>query len=207
MKDILIIGCGGHAKVVYDVIEQAKNYNIVGFISEKKDNKFEYRGKKAIGTDEQLIELYKSGIQHAVVGIGYLGDSQVRDRVYTKLKKIGFEIPALVDITAKLAADVKIGEGAFIGKGAIINSNAIIDDMAIINSGAIVEHDCKVGQFSHVSIATNLCGSVVVGHHTFIGAGTTIIQCVAIGNNVVVGAGSTVLNDISSNSKVFGIVK
>lgn len=196
MEDIILIGCGGHAKSVVDSIESAGKYNIVGFLDYKAEK---YKQYEVIGKDEKLEELFLSGIKNAFVTIGYMGKSMLRNDIYDKLKKIGFSIPSIVDSSAILASDVQISEGVYIGKGAIVNSNAVIDKMSIVNTGAIVEHDCKVGSFSHVAVGSVLCGAVSIGKNVLIGANATILQERSIGDFSIIGAGVTVRKSIKEN--------
>ena len=194
MKDIILVGFGGHAKSVIDSIEKAEQYKIVGY-TDIESNK-EYRGYQYLGSDDVLQQYFDKGIKYAFISVGYMGKGDLRSILYKKVKEIGYIIPVIADVSAQIAADVQIGEGCFIGKGAIINSDAVIGKMCIINSGAIVEHDCRVGEFSHVSVGTVLCGNVKVGQSVFVGANATVIQGRAIGNNCTVGAGLVVRRDL-----------
>lgn len=202
MEDIVIIGFGGHAKVVADSIELSMKYNIVGYTDiEKRASHYRY-----IGTDDRLIELYQSGVRKAVIGLGYLGRSNKRDEIVSFARDIGYEFPVICDSTAIVSKNVVIGEGTYVGKNVVINADSRVGKYCIINTGSIVEHENVVGDYSHISVGTILCGEVSIGHHSMIGAGTTVIQCKTIGNNCVVGANSTVLSDITDNLKVYGII-
>ena len=126
MKKIVVIGCGGHAKSVIDIIERTGEYEIAGFADRKKDESFSYRGYKIIAADEEFDMLYRSGIKYAAVGIGYMGAGNLRQRMYDRLKEAGFYLPVLRDPSAVAACDVRAGEGAIIGKAAVVNSDAVI---------------------------------------------------------------------------------
>lgn len=206
MEKIILIGAGGHAKSVIDSIEQAGTYEIVGFSEKFKDEGIQYRGYKVICSDDELEEIYKSGVQNAFITIGYMGNSDLREKIYYKLKNIGFNIPSVVDQSAILATDVQIGKGCFIAKGTIINSQSCISDLAIINTGTVIEHECYVGFNTHIAGNSTMCGNVNVGDNVFVGAGSTVIQGVTIGESTIVGAASTVLHNIGNNKKVFGII-
>ena len=200
MEKLLIIGIGGHANSVIDSIKQNTEYEIAGYVDiEKKVCAYNL---DYLGNDDNLDTIYKSGIKHAFVCIGFLGNSDLRKNIYNKLTSIGFKIPIIIDKTAILANNCKVGEGTFVGKGAIINSNACIGKMCIINSGSIIEHDCSVGDFSHIAVSACMCGEVKVGNNTFIGANSTVVQCVNIGSNVTIGAGMTIISDIIDNKRV-----
>lgn len=206
MKEkIILLGCGGHAKSIVDAIEAAGIFEIAGFVDNVAQKEFEYRGYKVIGCDDQLQEIYSSGIHYAFVSVGFLGRGRVRNKLYKQLKKIGFTLPTIIDPTAVLAVDVNIGEGTFVGKKAVINSNALIGKMAIINTATVIEHDSVIDDFCHLAISSVICGMVHVGENTFVGANVTVIQGVNIGANAVLGAGTVVVKDIPSSCTVVGV--
>lgn len=189
MEDIILVGYGGHAKSVADCIERMNKYNIIGYtdFEEAKDARYCY-----LGTDDALVEMYNRGVKNAVVSVGYLGKGSLRQRLYSMLKSIGFNLPVIADPSSIVASDVICGEGTFIGKGAIVNSEASIGKMCIINTGAIIEHECVLGDFVHVAVGTVLCGQVRIGDAAFVGANATVIQCMRIQDRQIVPAGVTI---------------
>ena len=203
MEDIILVGFGGHAKSIADSIEQSKEYRIIGYTEQTVCNGAS--GYNYLGTDDVLEEYYSKGVKCAMICVGYLGKSRIRDRLYTQLKSIGYKLPVIIDNSAIIAKDARIEEGSYIGKGAIVNANAKLDKMCIINSGAIVEHECKIGEFVHVAVGAVLCGNVSVRAHSFVGANATIIQGISIGENCVIGAGSTVLKNVVTDKTVYGV--
>ena len=203
MEKIILLGIGGHAHSVVDSIEGEGKYSVYGFLDMKDREGERYREHKVVGTDDLLESYFNKGIKNAFVTVGYLGKGDIRNRLYLQLKKIGFNIPTIVDRTAVIAADVTLGEGTFVGKGAVVNSVTEIGKMCIINTSAIIEHDCKIGDFSHISVGSALCGSVQVGKESFIGANATIIQGKTIGNKCIIGAGTTIRKDVEDNYMVW----
>jgi sugar O-acyltransferase (sialic acid O-acetyltransferase NeuD family) len=188
VEEIILIGFGGHAKSVADCIERQGFYQIIGYTDmEQCSSKYEY-----LGTDDVLPDYYDRGVRSAVIGVGYLGKGEVRQKKYNELKNIGFSLPIICDPSAVVSEDAEIGEGTFIGKGAIINANADIGKMCIINTGAIVEHDCVVNDFSHIAVGAVLCGGVKVEQSAFIGANATVIQGITIPSHSIIGAGMTI---------------
>lgn len=204
MEDIVLLGFGGHAKSVVDTIEKQGKYRIIGFLDVPENNKVFYRGYTVIGGDQDAASYFQKGVHNAFITVGYLGSSRTRNKLYTMLKEAGFCLPVIQDETAVLSLDCVVEEGTYIGKNVILNANSHIHKMGIINTGAIVEHDCQVGEFSHVAVGAVLCGNVWVGNETLVGANATVIQECKIGNNVIVGAGCTVLQDIEDNQKYYG---
>ena len=203
VKRIILLGSGGHACSVVDSIEDKAEYSIVGFSDLKPSS---YRGYEVVCCDDELERLFSDGVRFAFITIGFMGKSQQRERLYKKLKEIGYSIPTIIDRTAAIAKDAVVGEGTFIGKNSVVNSGAQIGINTIINSGAIVEHECVVGDFSHVSVGACICGQCKIGNSCLIGANSTVIQNLSIGDNCIIGAGSTVLSDVPKDSTVYGIV-
>jgi len=200
-KRLLLIGGGGHCRSVLDCLLTLDEYGKIGIID--YDNQ-SVLGIDVIGTDDMLPRLFEDGWKYAFVTVGSVGNTAARRRLYEMIKRIGFIVPSVVDITAAVARGTQIGEGCFVGKNAVINTGASLGCCSIINTGAIAEHDCKVGDFSHISPGAVLCGQVSVGSDTHIGAGSVVRQQISIGNNVMIGAGSVVLKDIPDGQTAYG---
>ncbi|MCM1266540.1 MAG: acetyltransferase [Bacteroidales bacterium] len=203
MEDIILLGAGGHAKSVIDCIKRQGEYKIIGFLDKEERGKVCYKGYEIIGGDDNLPALYAQGVRNAFVTVGFLGGSTVRNRLYDRLKQIGFRLPNIIDPSAVVAEDAGLGEGNFIGKLAMLNADAKIGSMCIINSGALIEHECRVGDFSHISVGSVLCGGVTVGSNTFVGAGSTLIQGITVGDGCIVAAGMTLRKSIRDHEMVY----
>jgi len=203
--DIVLVGGGGHCKVVISIIKKLDTFNIIG-ISDLKEN----LGKEVLGietryTDDQLEELHDKGIKYAFVTLGSVGNPDNRIRLFEILKQIGFEIPVIISKDATVDESVEIEEGTVIMPGAIINPGTKIGKNCIINTGAIIDHDCTIGDHVHIAPGVTLSGSVKIGTGSHIGTGASVIQGIEIGSRVIVGAGSVVVNTIQDNKKVMGV--
>ncbi len=200
MKRILLIGGGGHCRSIIDTLKD-KDYDDIGIIDSVNVC---YNGISVVGSDEDIVQLYKSGWKEAFVTVGSIGDVAVRKGLYNMVKEAGFAIPAIIDKTAIVSEDVLISEGVFVGKKAIINAGCKIGECAIINTGAIIEHDCRVGSFAHISTGAILCGQTEIGENSHVGAGTVIRQLIKIGRDTLIGAGSVVVKDITDGVMAYG---
>jgi len=203
--DIVLVGGGGHCKVVISIIKKLDTFNIPG-ISDLKEN----LGKEVLGimtkyTDDQLEELHDKGIKYAFVTLGSVGNPDNRIRLFEMLKQIGFEIPVIISKDATVDESVEIEEGTVIMPGAIINPGTKIGKNCIINTGAIIDHDCMIGDHVHIAPGVTLSGSVKIGTGSHIGTGASVIHGIEIGSRVIVGAGSVVVNTIQDNKKVMGV--
>ena len=128
----MILGNGGHAKSLVDIIEREKRYEIAGYVVNENNSEMPDVKYPRLGGDAQLEQIFQSGITNAAVGVGYMGNSGLREKLWEQLKQIGFSLPVICDPSAVLAGNVKIGEGSFIGKGSIVNANASVGKMCII---------------------------------------------------------------------------
>lgn len=203
MRKIVVLGAGGHAKSVIDTIEAQGKYEIVGIV-DKSRQRNSCKKYKVIGDDDDLQDIYISGIQSAFIAVGFLGKSNLRERLYDKLISIGYEIPTIVDNTAKIAKEVFIGEGSYIGKGSVINTDSYIGKMCIVNTGAIIEHGSRINDYTHVAVGAVLCGGVCIGKMSLIGANATVIQNLKIGNKCIVGAGTVITKDMGDSEMRYG---
>lgn len=203
MEKIIILGKGGHAESLVDIVERENKYEIAGYVINDSSQSSENERYSVIGSDMDLEQIFESGIRNAALGIGYLGKSDLREKLWKKLKAIGFSFPIICDPSAVLAGNIRLGEGTMVGKGAIINANASVGEMCIINTGAVIEHGCMVEEFSHISVGSVLCGEVRVGRASFVGANATVIQGKKIGNQCIIGAGITVRKNVGDNHIVW----
>lgn len=203
MEDIILLGLGGHAHSVVDSIEQSGKYNIIGFLDTKEMQGKRFKDYCVLDTDDALQKYYGKGIKNAFVTIGFMGHGNVRNKLYKKIKDIGYTVPNIIDSTAVVSKNAVLEDGIFVGKKAVVNANVKIGSMCIINTGAIVEHDCVIGRFSHIAVSSVLCGGVLVGEQTLIGANATVLQERKIGNCCLIGAGTTIRKDVEDDSMVY----
>lgn len=201
---LLLIGAGGHCKVVLDTLIYNKEYEVSGIIDLKDSVGSRVFGVPVIGVDLDLPRLRRSGIKRCFIAVGSIGSPQPRIRLYNIAKKSGYIFPNLISPHAKVSCRAILGEGNYIAPGAIINAGAEIGNQCIINTGVIIEHDCKIGDFVHISPGSVLSGGVVVGCGSHVGTGSIIIHNVRIGAGTIIGAGSVVTKNISKDKIAYG---
>ena len=191
MKDIVLIGGGGHCQAVIDVVEQEGLFKIVGIID--KPEMFEEKVLKyqIIGNDSELINLVKS-CNNALITIGQIKTPSARIKLFNKLLQLGFKLPTIVSPRAYISKHSSIGIGSVVMHDAIISAGAVIGDNCIINTKAIVEHGSKIGNHCHISTNSVINGEVVVGDGSFIGSGSVTKEGIKINDNFFAKAGSVV---------------
>ncbi len=201
MKNIILLGGGGHAKVVANALLSNKKYNILGYIDKKNNGKL-LEKIKYLGNDNKLQEIYTKGTQLAFCAIGSIGDYSIRKNAIEKAKKIGFNFINAKHPTSIISQNVILGEGIYIGPNVIINPETQIGNYCILNTGCIIEHDCEIGEYVHISLGTIIGGGVIIENGSHVGLGSKVIQNIKIGKNAFVCAGAVVVNDIEDNNKV-----
>ncbi len=202
-KKIVLIGGGGHCKVVISILKKLDNFEIEGIVDNYKAGSL-ISGIKIIGTDNDLKDIHKSGINYALITVGSVRDNIKRYRLFNMAREIGYKFPSIISPEAIVDEIVRIDEGTVIMPGSIINIDSSIGKNCIINTGAIIEHDCKIGNHCHIAPGVHISGAVNISELSFIGIGATIIQGIKIGKNVTVGAGSVVIKDIPDNVIALG---
>lgn len=202
-QKIIVLGAGGHAKVVIDAINKSGNYKIAGLVLNDKIIN-EHYGIKVIGADSDLEHLFKHVCKNAIVAVGSIGNPSVRINLAMKLKKIGFRLPSIIHPSAIIAGGVEIKDGTFIAAGSIIGPDSRIGENVIVNSGSSIDHDCIVDDFAHIAPGVFVSGGVHIEERVHIGIGSCIRENVKVGRNSLIGAGSVVISDIPENRKAYG---
>ncbi|MBZ4644152.1 MAG: acetyltransferase [Deferribacteraceae bacterium] len=206
-SDVLLLGAGGHAKVIIETIQNYHNeFTIIG-ITEKDESKKHQKilGIPVIGTDDVLQELYDNGLRKIFISIGMIGNYRPRAYLYNLVKDIGFECINVIHGTSILSKHIVLGQGNAILAGVIINTEVKIGNNCIINTGSIIEHECSIGNNIHIAPGAKICGQVSIDDNCMIGVGANIIQGIHIGQNSIIGAGSVVTTDIPPNSIAVGV--
>jgi len=175
MEKILLIGGGGHAKSVIDVIEQEGRFEIAGIVEKFIGESHSVLDYEIIGTDDELPCL-REHYDYAIVTVGQIESAKLRIKLYTRLKELGFNLPAVISPLAYISKHATLGEGTVVMHHALVNAGAKVGNNCIINSKALVEHDAVVESHCHISTGAILNGDVYVKEKSFVGSGVTTKQ-------------------------------
>jgi sugar O-acyltransferase (sialic acid O-acetyltransferase NeuD family) len=192
MKPLLIIGCGGHARSLIELIETAAEWRIHGLVGLPEEVGSCVLGYPVIGIDVDLPALSKQ-CTAAVVAIGHIHNSAPRIRLAKQLENLGFQFPVLISPHAVVSRHSQLGPGTTLGHGVIVNAGAIIGSHCILNSCSLVEHDVHIGNYCHISTGVLLNGGVRVGHGSFVGSGAIIREGITLPPATVITAGKRVM--------------
>ena len=198
MKELLLIGAGGHCRSCIEVIESSAEYRIRGIIGLPHEVGQSTFGYSVLGHDDNLPQLIEQ-CPNAIVAVGQIKSASARVALYDRLIDLGAHLPVVVASTAIVSRNAKVGPGTLVMHGAIVNAGAVVGSNVIVNSRALIEHDAKVGNHCHISTGAILNGNATVGHASFIGSGATVFHSVRVGDNTVIGAGTIVNCDVGNN--------
>lgn len=200
MKNLLIIGTGGHARPIISTAKQQIDFNICGLI----DISFNGQNESildipVLGGNEVLLD-YGTSSTAIIIAIG---DNKLRKKIYLEILKKGYDIPTLIHSTAYVSEFVNLGHGNYIGPFSHLGPNVSIGNANIVNSCANLEHEVIIGDYSQVAPNSVICGRCNIGDNVFIGANSTVIEQLTISNDTYIGAGSVIVSSIHQSGKKF----
>jgi UDP-perosamine 4-acetyltransferase len=200
--DVLIVGAGGHGKVVREILLAAGKHRPIGFIDANPSLAGSIiAGLPVFGHINALPKL-RSRCAGAIIAIG---DNRTRQTYATRLIEHGFELVQAIHPAATVAPSARLGRNVVVAASAVISTEASVGDHAIINTAAVLDHESHIGEAAHVCPGVLLAGRVRIGARAFIGLGAKVIQCLSIGEDAIVGAGAVVIADLPESVTAVGV--
>jgi len=203
VRDIVLIGGGGHCVSCIDAIESAGNWNIVAILDMPEHVGKRVRGYTITGSDVD-IETIAREHRYALVTVGHIKSSVVRKKLFEAAVRAGFSLEVVCASSARVSSHAFVGKGSVILHGAYVNANASIGVNCIVNTGSIVEHDAIIGDHCHISTGAIVNGGCSVGSDCFVGSGAVIQNGIRICDNVTIGSGAVVTRDITETGIYIG---
>lgn len=203
-RRVLILGAGGHGRVVLDILLETGDHQIVGFL----DSNDAIHGRRVdgfpvLGDPQELTYLAQAHDVDAVIIA--IGDNGTRRRLAREVEAAGLELVSAIHPSATLARNATLGRNVVVAAGTVVCAHTQIGDSVILNTGCIVDHQTMIGEGSHICPGVRLAGRVKVESGAFIGIGATVVPRVTIGCEAIVGAGAVVIDDVPSMATVVGI--
>lgn len=198
MKNLVIIGAGGHGKVAADIALKMNKWERIEFLDDTY-NLEATMGIEVTGRTESVVSKIKDSDIFVAIG-----KSEVREEKTKQLEELDASIATLIHPDAVIGTDVKIGNGTVIMARVVVNCSTEIGKGSIINTGATVDHDCRIGDYVHVCPGVNIAGGVEICYNTWIGIGSTVINNIRICSNCYLGAGAVATKDIDNAGTYIG---
>ncbi len=205
MKDVVIIGAGGHAREILDVIDavntEAPIVNMIGYIVDPQ-----YGRTGTVVNDRPILGGFDWLENHLNTSvICGVGAPNLRKYLVERVQVIGNKFFTIIHPSAKLTKWIQLGEGVVITAGSILTNNIYIGNHVHINIDCTVSHDTIINEFTTLSPGVHICGSVHIQNGCFIGAGVTVIDKISVGAWSIIGAGASIVSDVPANSTVVGV--
>lgn len=188
MKNLYLIGGGGHCRSCIDVIELEGKYKIQGIFDLRQNVGNTILGYPIIGEDNDL-DRYISPNNYFLITIGQIKSSEIRTTFFQKIKNKSGNLATIISPRAHVSKHAQIGEGTIVMHDALVNSCAIIGENCIINTKALVEHDVKILNHCHISTAAVVNGGVLIRDNCFIGSNSVLLQGIDVPANSIISAG------------------
>jgi len=200
MRKLIIIGSGGHGRVIADCAQQIGNYSQIDFLDDCYLDRQDNNQWSVIG----LVKDFTQHIEHADFIVAY-SDGSLRKQVMDQLLHANATLVTLVHPSAVVSPNSIIGKGVVIFANAVINIGAKISDGCIINTGSTVDHDCIVKHCVHISPGVSIGGGVRIAPFCWLGIGSTVIDSITLADNTQLGAGAVVTQSTQANSLYVGV--
>jgi sugar O-acyltransferase (sialic acid O-acetyltransferase NeuD family) len=198
MKNIILIGAGGHAESCIDLIEEVGQYEIFGLLGFSEEIGRRIFGYSVMGDNNDLAQELASKCPNALVAVGQIKTAKIRKELFHLAKRAGFQLPSIIAPSAYVSRRAVIGEASIVMPGAVVRAGARVGKNCIINSHAVIEHSVEIGSYCHVASAAIVNGGAKIQDSSFIGSGTIVYQGIEIASESVIRAGSVVFKDITS---------
>jgi|TARA_B110001469_G_C9601579_1_gene298936 sugar O-acyltransferase (sialic acid O-acetyltransferase NeuD family) len=195
-KPVIIIGAGGHAKVVANILKLSR-IEVLGVVTPDLNVGSYFLNLKVLGDDSVIFDYAPAEIE-LVNGVGALPHQNIRLKLTQQMTEKAYVFAKVTHPTAIIAKDVVLDEGSQIMAGVIIQPGTMIGKNTIINSGSIIDHDCRIAENCHIAPGVVCSGGVNIEKNVHIGTGTSIIQNIKIGEGSIIAAGSIVYKDVAT---------
>ena len=195
---IVVIGAGGHGKVVLDAIFAAGSHVVAGIV----DDNHQLAGMRLfdlpiVNSIEELND-----VEGCIIAIG---DNMIRREKYDLYLQAGYAPVTVIHPSAVISPWAEIGKGTVVMANAVINPDASIGDNAVLYTSCTIDHECRISDHAYISPGCNVCGQANVRTGAMLGAGAVVLPGISIGEWSVVGAGAVVTKDVADNVTVAGV--
>ena len=199
---MLVIGTGGHASEIYDILSEESLNNLYFFDIYNNRHISTLFGFSVISEEQKLQEIIKKD-PNFIIGIG---NCKLRKSTCERIEILGGIPISVFSSTAQIGKfNIFFGPGCNIMSFSLVSSNVQVGRGTLINSRVNIHHNVSIGEFCEIGPAAVLLGDVKVGNNVMIGAGAIILPGLVIEDNAIVGAGAVVTKNIGIGVKVKGV--
>ena len=200
-RGLLIVGAGGHGKVIADSACESGRWDKIAFLDDKFPELRTVLDWPIIGNINEAGN-FRNEYSETMVAVG---DNLLRMQIIDRMIAHGFDLPVIIHPRAAVSRYAVLGEGTFVMNQAAVNVCAVIGKGCIVNTGATIGHDSVLGDFVHVAPGASIGGEAFIGAGSWVGMGAAIIERVKVGKGVVIGAGTVIVRDVMDDVVIVGV--
>lgn len=201
MTRLVIVGAGGHGKVVADSASSQGRWSSVSFVDDRPGARQDVLGLSIVGTTADISRLVDGNTEIVVA----IGDGKRRLELLLDYHRLGYPVVTVTHPAATVSRFSEVGAGSVIFAGAVIQPGAVLGLGCIVSTGATVDHDCSLGNVVHVCPGAHLAGNVVVGTGSWLGVGSAVRHGIRIGEWAMIGAGAAVVAHVPDGTTAMGV--
>ncbi|CAN1534470.1 CysE Serine acetyltransferase [Methylophilaceae bacterium] len=201
MRQAVILGTGGHCRVVLSVLKDLGSHHILDILELA-----ELRPSETIldfPVNATVSNLSSFCTQPLVDVFLAIGDNLLRREWWYKVNELKLPLPNLISPYAIIDPYAELGEGNVICAKAFIGPECKVGNNNIINTGATLEHEAELGSHCHLSSSSTVAGRSCIHDDCFIGVGATIIDNITIASKTTLGAGAVLITNIDQSGSVY----
>jgi sugar O-acyltransferase (sialic acid O-acetyltransferase NeuD family) len=200
-KRLLIVGAGGHGRVVADAAEATGEWSDIAFVDDKYPAVETSGVWPVIGVLSDLPDLQEYW-GSVVIAIGV---NKQRLNLQIMAAEMGYSVATIIHPAAEVSGHAEIGDGSVVFANAVVNIGSRVGTSVIVNTAATIDHDVVIGNGVHISPGAHLAGDVVVGDCAWIGIGASVINRLEIGRDAIIGGGASVVDNVEAGLTVVGV--
>lgn len=196
MKNLIVVGAGGHAGSVADAAHSA-GFSVVGF--------FDLSAERTTGERQTLDSL--DGIDLGATGLVLgIGANYSREDAYANIKTSypTAHFPVIIHSSAWVSPAALLAEGAVVMSMASIGTGCSVGPGSLVNTGSSLDHDSHLGSFASLGPGARTGGNVRIGERSVIGLNAGVLQGISVGSDTVIGAHSLVNKDLPDSAVAYG---
>ena len=142
MKRLVLLGAGGFAKTLADLVAQTRAYGEVIFLDDNPSS------KNTQGVCADYVKLKRADTDMYPA----FGNNEVRLKWLDVFAREQIFVPNFIHPTAYVSPTAKLGLGTVVLPQAVVNTNCRLERGCIVNCGAVLDHDCVLEEGVHLCI-------------------------------------------------------
>ena len=192
MKKILIAGNAVTADIINQYLISDNRYSLVGLCV---DDDFVFKngifGSKTLALSK-VTQNFSPDSHSVIMAMGYGSLNKHRERMFYKLKEMGYEIETYIHPDAKIYSREEIGEGSVVLGNAVIEPHVKVGVNTMVWCNSTLAHHSSVGDHCWIASGAVISGQAVIRNNVFVGVNATIVNKVEVADHCVIGAGALI---------------